>query len=427
MIRSLAGPKPVENVAAPVWPVKKSSVALTAMPVIAGISNRKLVLDTAPFINRIQFAQYGNEYYTIPEVLKEVRDGKARAFMESLPITIKTREPSPESYNAVVEFSKKTGDFPTLSKVDLKVLALAYMLEVEVKGSAEHLRTSPITAEIKSLPASTEVYLPRAESSSTASTQDSAPSAATTPAASATTPESDEKDAAESNSADEDGDFSDSDSEKGELVGFGEFDSDDDDGWIGNDNIKEYTKTFLGREEGALESDKDVRVSVLTSDFAMQNVLLQIGLHLTSADGVTIKSLRQWILRCFSCFRLCRDMTKLFCPSCGNNTLQRVQCSVGADGQTTLSNVNTKISTRGTIYSIPKPKGGCKAKNLILSPNSVPGWGVANGKDSHRDLDDTFASRSSRHAQGSVVVGYGRKNPNEGKSGHGTRRKKRRV
>lgn len=427
MNRTPSGPKPVENVAAPVWPVKKTSLTVNAKPVIAGILNRKLVLDTAPFIRRVQFAQYGSEYYTIPEVLKEVRDGKARAFMESLPITIKTREPSPESYAAVVEFSKKTGDFPTLSKVDLKVLALAYMLEVEVKGSATHLRTDPITAEIKAAPASTEVYLPRAESSSDTATKESAPSAPTTSAASAATPESDENVATEEDSVEDDGDFSDSDSEKGELVGFGDFDSDDDDGWIGNDNIKEYTKTFLGREEGALESDKDVRVSVLTSDFAMQNVLLQIGLHLTSSDGVTIKSLRQWILRCFSCFRLCRDMTKLFCPSCGNNTLQRVQCSVGSDGQVTLSSVNNKISTRGTIYSIPKPKGGCKAKNLILSPNSVPGWGVQNGKESRTDLDDTFASRSARHAQGSVVVGYGRKNPNEGKSGHGTRRKKRRV
>lgn len=363
--------------------------------------------------------------------MKEIRDGKARAFFESLPITIKTREPSTQAYTAVVEFSKKTGDFPTLSKVDLKVLALAYMLEVEAKGGATHLRTTPITAEIKPGFASSEVYLPREKDDETAAANSSAstPSAAPAPADDATTTASVAPAAASTTEEDEEDDFSDSGSEKGVLVGFGDFDSDDDDdGWIDNDNIKEYTKTFLGREEGAMESDKDVRVSVLTSDFAMQNVLLQMGLHLTSADGVTIKSLRQWILRCFSCFRLCRDMTKLFCPSCGNNTLQRVQCSVGADGQVVLSNVNTKISTRGTIYSIPKPKGGCKAKNLILSPNAVPGWAThQRNKESQRDMDDTFASRSAKHLQSPVVVGYGRKNPNEGKSGHGTRRKKRRV
>lgn len=408
--------------------MKKTSSVVTANPVIAGIANRKLVLDTAAFIGRIQFAQYGSEYFTIPEVIKEVRDGKARLFMESLPITVKTREPSPQAYAAVVEFSKKTGDFPTLSKVDLKVLALAYMLEVEVKGGSSHLRTTPVTAEVNAAPASTEIYLPYSDKKTQSSAESGPVSDESTATASTATPH---EAPSTSTKAEEDDDYesySDSGSEKGELVGFGDFDSDDEEGWIGTDNIKEYTKTYLGREEGALESDKDVRVSVLTSDFAMQNVLLQMGLHLTSVDGVTIKSLRQWILRCFACFRLCRDMTKLFCPSCGNNTLQRVQCSVGADGQVTLSNVNNKISTRGTIYSIPKPKGGCKAKNLILSPNSIPGWAShQHHKESQRDLDDTFASRSSRHGQGPLVVGHGRKNPNEGKSGHGTRRKKRRV
>ena len=176
-----------------------------------------------------------------------------------------------------------------------------------------------------------------------------------------------------------------------------------------------------------MESDKDVRVSCLTADFAMQNVLLQLGLHLTSSNGVTIKRLQQWILRCFSCFRICRDMTRLFCPSCGNNTLQRVQCSVGADGQVTLSNIKPITSTRGTIYSIPKPKGGQKAKNLILSPNDVPGHAYRkSSKDGVRDLDDGFASRSSAHHSQPVTVGYGRKNPNETKSRSG-KRKRRRV
>jgi PIN domain of ribonuclease len=43
----------------------------------------------------------------------------------------------------VVDFSRKTGDFSTLSSVDLKVLALTYMLEVEANGTAR-LRTEPV-------------------------------------------------------------------------------------------------------------------------------------------------------------------------------------------------------------------------------------------------------------------------------------------
>jgi RNA-binding protein NOB1 len=44
--------------------------------------------------------------------------------------------------STVIEFSKKTGDYAILSKVDLKLLALTYMLEVEAHGS-EHLRATP--------------------------------------------------------------------------------------------------------------------------------------------------------------------------------------------------------------------------------------------------------------------------------------------
>lgn len=43
----------------------------------------------------------------------------------------------------MVEFSKKTGDFVSLSAVDLRVLALAYQLEKENVG-AEHIRHEPV-------------------------------------------------------------------------------------------------------------------------------------------------------------------------------------------------------------------------------------------------------------------------------------------
>ena len=44
---------------------------------------------------------------------------------------------------AVTEFAKKTGDFAVLSAVDLRVLALTYMLEVELTHGASHLRQEP--------------------------------------------------------------------------------------------------------------------------------------------------------------------------------------------------------------------------------------------------------------------------------------------
>lgn len=137
-------------------------------------------------------------------------------------------------------------------------------------------------------------------------------------------------------------------------VGFGEYDSDDDDGWITPGNLKEYTKGFLGIEE---EKD-EYTVSCMTTDFAMQNVLLQLGLHLTSVDGMAIKRLQLWALRCFTCYKICKDMEKKVCPECGNATLKRVQYSVDKDGKIVVRNVKKQMHLKGTIYSVPLPKGG---------------------------------------------------------------------
>ena len=80
---------------------------------------------------------------TVPEVLKEIRDRQARQMLASLPVELTTREPSSEALTAIKSFAKLTGDLPALSVVDLRVLALAWMLEKEAKGGIDHLRTEP--------------------------------------------------------------------------------------------------------------------------------------------------------------------------------------------------------------------------------------------------------------------------------------------
>jgi RNA-binding protein NOB1 len=44
--------------------------------------------------------------------------------------------------SVVTEFSKKTGDYPSLSATDIQVLALTYELEKQLVGN-EHLKTEP--------------------------------------------------------------------------------------------------------------------------------------------------------------------------------------------------------------------------------------------------------------------------------------------
>lgn len=51
-------------------------------------------------------------------------------------------------------------------------------------------------------------------------------------------------------------------------------------------------------------SRTDALVSIVTADFAMQNLILQLGLQLVSPDGRQITRISRWALRCSACFKV---------------------------------------------------------------------------------------------------------------------------
>lgn len=106
-------------------------------------------------------------------------------------------------------------------------------------------------------------------------------------------------------------------------------------------------------------------IASVTADFAMQNVLLQMGLRLVTPDGRRIKEVNCWVLRCSACRATTREMQKLFCPQCGNATMDKVELTIGPDGQEQYG-VRKKHNLRGTRYSLPKPKGGNKSVDPVL-------------------------------------------------------------
>ena len=107
-----------------------------------------IVLDTGPLIKNVvsisTIISCAEELYTTPAILSEIRDAATRSRVETtlLPF-LKVRSPTPASYNAVVEFSKKTGDHAVLSKQDLGILALAYEIHCEKHGGNWGLREAP--------------------------------------------------------------------------------------------------------------------------------------------------------------------------------------------------------------------------------------------------------------------------------------------
>lgn len=110
-------------------------------------------------------------------------------------------------------------------------------------------------------------------------------------------------------------------------------------------------------EAGPSHPEGESLVCCITGDFAMQNVLLQMGLRLAAPDGHRITSVSRWVLRCTACFQVTKEVGRLFCPRCGNAALDKVKVTVGPDGSEQYG-VKKKHILRGTKFSLPKPRGG---------------------------------------------------------------------
>ncbi|PLW35656.1 hypothetical protein PCASD_10243 [Puccinia coronata f. sp. avenae] len=104
-----------------------------------------------------------------------------------------------------------------------------------------------------------------------------------------------------------------------------------------------------------------MKAAVLTGDYAMQNVALQIGLNVLGVGGKRIRDVKTFVLRCYGCFKLCKDPTRKFCPTCGGATLTRVSITYTPSSPTGYIlhlNPNFQYRNRGTVYSIPSAKPG---------------------------------------------------------------------
>ena len=82
--------------------------------------------------------------------------------------------------------------------------------------------------------------------------------------------------------------------------------SDEDDGegeWVTPANValhKSKALKLIPTQAGASEK---VAAGCMTTDFAMQNVLMHMGLSLVGVDGKKINKVKTWVLRCHACFK----------------------------------------------------------------------------------------------------------------------------
>ncbi|KAI5241751.1 D-site 20S pre-rRNA nuclease [Aureobasidium subglaciale] len=335
-----------------------------------------IVLDTGAIIRNhptvSTLLAQSEQIVTVPAIITEIRDAATRTRVETQLMPFLTiRSPNPASIKFVTDFARKTGDLDVLSKPDIQIVALAYELECERNGGDWRLRRNPgqkgmngkppVKEEVK--PEETEE--PKNEvTGETKQEQTTAEETAEEPTEASVQQISEDlaqtkieevHQVASEQPAAQDAQPTPATLEVAEDSG-----EDSDGGWITPSNLKKHQeKDSSGSTESTQTQQSVLQVATLTTDFAMQNVLLQINLNLLSPTMQRVKHLKTYILRCHACFCTTKEMSKQFCPRCGSPTLTRVACSTTSNGEFKLHlKKNMQWNTRGDRFSIPKPVHG---------------------------------------------------------------------
>jgi rRNA maturation endonuclease Nob1 len=239
---------------------------------------------------------------------------------------------------------------------------------------------------------------------------------------------------------------------------------DDGEGWIGVSNIKECQvtgKNMLGsqstifgtsditnnntksKSKGSKKKKGNSKpfvnnspIGCVTTDFTMQNVMMQMNMRVISVDGMIIRNIRHWVMRCMACYTTHTDMNRIFCSRCGVDHMSRVACSIDANtGELRLHlSSKYKVSKRGKQYSMPAPgKQGRFQGELLTREDQLMG-GIWRQKvvKMQKDVRSAFGQdvtsdvglqvNKSQH----IRPGLGRPNPNadKGRERRGASKKK---
>ncbi|MCJ1467004.1 Nin1 binding protein [Pseudocyphellaria aurata] len=391
-----------------------------------------IVLDAGPILRNdpaISTLQAKcEELVTVPAVIAEIKDKNARSRLEVtwLPFLV-LKTPAPESVKVITNFARKTGDLAVLSNPDVQVLALAYEIECQRNGGDWRLRRDPgqkgtngsppkkhdgALGEPKLLGEGSSVQqqspsitpgTPACEGNIRARPlqgmfPDNEGPASQQPADAGIVGTTDDMDTLhlathdlQHNSVSDHGSLESSLLECGvpeidqtkkpdrpdSIACLSSSESSDSEGWITPSNIKRHQAKEMNSSTEPISENSMIQVATITTDFAMQRILLQMNLHLLSPALQRVRNIKNYILRCHACFSTTKDMARQFCSNCGKPTLTRVSCSTSQNGKFSIHlKKNMQWNHRGDRFSIPKPvPGAANGKVGSGRGGGKGGWG----------------------------------------------------
>lgn len=420
---------------------------------------RKIAIDACAAIKQQRLHRFGGELYTTGGVIREIRDENARMLLKSLPQEIHIREPLAQDIAYTKQFAKATGDIGFLSQNDIEIIALTVALHREEGGfvrdrpgllqtetgtsgfdwapakAAENEKTKDVEKACVGVATETSVAHFANENKET-SIEDVLAEVAEAEAEGDTTEQPlEEKEFVEKPPSNELVESTDEADEGWQAVGrvnaspiaqaatieeiveeTDEKDEDDDDEdgssageWVTSDNMHRFG---LG-----VKLAEDVKATCATADYSVQNVLLQMGITPLTFDGFAVRSVKLWGLVCRACFHFCRDTEKVFCPKCGNATVQRVPIIVDENGQAKMLNSGRRMRLKGSVYSIPRPQGGRGWKPIYAEDEIMLGGRDRELRHAQKQADKDRQMRDPFNEDNATRAWYQR-GPTSGRSGN---------
>ena len=377
-----------------------------------------MILDTSFFIKLTSLNLDKNNYYTTQYIVNEIRDPKARDFYQLNKNFIEIKNPTKDSIKKVSKFAKESNDLTYLSIADLSVMALAYETIKNI-GLIEKLNKKPLNYTVIDQEKFQEQINKRKEK------------------------EKDEKKINEDN----------------KIININE--DDDEDDWITPENLytkldemngvheiknkkkKEDDKINVINNDNNIEMNIDnndeykknkdeINVYVNTADFTLQNACMKMGIPILGVDGLRIRNIKNYILKCTVCYKFIFEIDKKFCTYCGYPYLMKIGYNIYANGEIKINDRKPEPRKRGQIFDLPAPTTKKNGTVYILTEDQIPKKGfnkkdvdinkILENYESFKELpkhDNNLQINSSKQYK----WGFPKKNPNIPKKHYNKKKK----